>query len=89
MIDQLAVRHWHGLYVRCEEARDTSATLTEITDAINAAYVATSRAITAEGYGVENDDTAEALVGAITWFFFMSNPTFISAIPRVSQGADQ
>jgi hypothetical protein len=84
MISELNVRHWHELYMRCEAGRAGSATLAEISDAINAAFVAAARAIQAEGYGAETDDNAEALVGAITWFFFMSNPTFISAIPRTA-----
>ena len=60
-----------------EDASATDPQASNIADAINAAYVAAARALEAKGYTADPADTAEALIGAITWFFFASNRKYL------------
>lgn len=73
-------RQLHALYQRCAEA-DPASPAGQIAGVIDNAARAAMDAIRFEGYGADNSDDAEALVAAVTAYFFASNPSFRAAVP--------
>jgi hypothetical protein len=72
-------RRFREAYGRLDDAGTPTAV--EIVGVCNDAFAAVATEFKRHGYGVENSDAAEELVGLILRFFLQSNPSFQGAIP--------
>jgi hypothetical protein len=72
-------RHFRDAYGRLEQANDpTASTMVEV---CNDAFSCVQEEFQRHGFGVEDSDAAEELVGLILRYFLQSNPSFRGAIP--------
>lgn len=80
MLNTIDVRAYRAAYERCAEAPEDHPAR-EIAESVDQAARDVMNAFRAAGYGADNSDHAESMVGALTWYFLASNPSLRGAIP--------
>ncbi|MFY8162658.1 MAG: hypothetical protein ACOVKC_00315 [Brevundimonas sp.] len=88
MIDTLDVRKWRAWVGRLEEitvdesaAAGAQQAAQEVLDVVEAGWKGVAGACRSLDYSANTSDDAEALVGAIAWYFIQSNPSFRALVP--------